>query len=81
MASDDDDEKGTGLDMSQLQGLIQGVASIGDLRQGAKTGQLLSAIVVQLSEGKGLGSLKMAIDGLSAEKKRALAGHLLPLFS
>lgn len=80
MASDDD-EKETGLDMSQLQGLIQGVASIGDLRQGAKTGQLLSAIVVQLSEGKGLGSLKMAIDGLSAEKKRALAGHLLPLFS
>ena len=79
MASEEEDS-GSGLDMTQLQGVIKGVASIGDLKSGAKTGQLLQSIVVQLSEGKGLASLKTAIDGLSAERRQALAGHLIPLF-
>jgi len=72
---------GSGLDLGELRGIVEGLGTIGNLKNGAKSGQLLTSIVVQLSEGKGLDQLKRAVLALSPERRKAFASHIVPLLT
>ena len=76
----DEPQQEKGLDVSQLSEIVSGVKSIGDLKAGARSGQLMQQIVIQLAEGHGIAQLKAAGSALSAEKKAVLAGRIIPLF-
>ena len=78
MMQDDNDKQGSG--MGELKEVIGGISQITNLKSGAKSGQLLTQIVIQLSDGHGVGQLKQAINSLSPAKKASLAGHIVPLF-
>ena len=81
MAMETPEESGGAFDMSQIKGLVEGLGSVAQLKQGAQTGQLLTTLVVQLSEGKGIGQLSQAVKALSPERRKALGAHLLPLLA
>ena len=40
----------------------------------------MQQIVIQLSKGHGIANHKAAVSALSADKKAALAGRIIPLF-
>ena len=81
MAMETPEESSGAFDMSQIKGLVGGLGSVAQLKQGAQTGQLLTTLVVQLSEGKGIGQLSQAVKALSPERRKALGAHLLPLLA
>jgi len=67
--------------VKELRGLAKDVMSLGQLKDGARTGKLLTQVVASLAEGRGVSQLSAAVKALPDDKRVALLGHLAPLLS